>query len=77
MWPFYVTIFAAVTYGMAAAESEMLRRQGSGFVKAVVILIVVTAALRWIRIRRAGELPGLCFEAQSDDRMTEVTLRAL
>jgi hypothetical protein len=77
LWPFYVTVFATVTYGMAAAESEMLGRQGSGFVKAVVILIIVTAALRWIRIRRTGELPGLCFEAQSDDRMTEVTLRAL
>ena len=77
LWPLYLTIFSALTYGMAAAEAGMLRRQGPGFIKAVLFMIVVAAVLRWLRTRRAGELPGLCFVAEPDDAMTEVTLRAL
>ncbi|MDQ3489083.1 MAG: hypothetical protein M3468_15310 [Acidobacteriota bacterium] len=77
LWPLYLTIFATVTYGMAAAESEMLRNQGRGLTTAILVLVVVSAASRWFRVRRARELPGLCFEAQPADTMTEVTLRAL
>ena len=77
LWPLYLTIFSTLTYGMAAAEAEMLRRPGRGLVKAVLVMMVVAAVLRWMRTRRAGELPGLCFEAEPDDTMTEVTLRAL
>ena len=76
LWPLYLTIFSTLTYGMAAAEAEMLRRPGPGFVKAVALLIVAATALRWMRVRRAGQLPGLCFEAEPDDRFTEVSLRA-
>ena len=76
-WPLYLTIFGTVTYGMAAAEAEMLQRPGPGLLKAILLMIAVSAALRWIRLRRARDLPGLCFEAQPDDAMTEVTLRAL
>ena len=76
-WPLYLTIFGTVTYGMAAAEAEMLRHPGPGMLKAILLTIAVSAALRWIRLRRARDLPGLCFEAQPDDAVTEVTLRAL
>ncbi len=75
-WPLYLAIFSTLTYGMAAAESEMLRRQGKGFPTAILLLLVVTAGLRWVRSRKTGELPGLCFEAEPDDRLTEVSLRA-
>jgi len=77
LWPLYLTIFTTLTYVMAAAEAAMLRRGGQGFAKAILLLILVAAALRWMRTRRAGELPGLCFEAEPDDTVTEVTLRAL
>ena len=75
-WPLYLTIFSTLTYGMAAAESEMLRRQGRGFPTAILLLVVVAAGVRWQRSRKTGELPGLCFEAEPDDRLTEVSLRA-
>ena len=75
-WPLYLTIFSTLTYGMAAAESEMLRRQGRGFPTAIFLLLVVAAGVRWVRSRKTGELPGLCFEAEPDDSFTEVSLRA-
>ncbi|HVJ26950.1 MAG TPA: hypothetical protein VM493_05380, partial [Vicinamibacterales bacterium] len=76
LWPLYLTIFGTVTYGVAAAESALLLSSGPGLMKAFVFLGLMSATLRWIRIRRTQELPGLCFEAQPET-MTEVTLRAL
>ena len=76
LWPLYLTIFGTVTYGVAAAESALLLSSGPGLMKALVFLVLMSATLRWIRIRRTQQLPGLCFEAQPET-MTEVTLRAL
>ena len=76
-WPLYLTVFSFFTYGMAAAEAEMLRRPGKAFVIVILLTAVLVAVMRWMRARRTRVLQGLCFEAEPDDRLTVVSIRAL
>lgn len=76
-WPLYLTIFSFFTYGMAAAEGDMLRRPGKAFAIAILLLGVLIATLRWLRARRTSELQSLCFEAEPNDKLTILSVRAL
>jgi hypothetical protein len=75
LWPLYLTLFSSFTYTTANLEAELLRRPRA-FVTGLILMAGVAGLLWVLRLRRSRELPGLCYEAEPDDAMTVVSVRA-
>ena len=71
-WPFYLTAFSLVTYGMADREVYLLQNPPA-FAIVVGLLGFTGAVLWWLRRREARQLVNLRFEGESIDGLTIVS----
>ena len=71
-WPFYLTAFSLITYGMADREVHLLQNPPA-FAIVVGLLALTAALLWWLRRREARQLVNLRFEGESVDGLTIVS----
>lgn len=72
LWPLYLSLFSAFTYGMASLEAEVLR-DTQAFLTAVILFAVIAVLLWRMRVREARQLVNLRFEAEPADGLTLVS----
>lgn len=73
-WPAYLVAFSTYTAGMATAAASVLGTLVP-FLVMIGILLVMTAALWWSRMRANALLTGLRFQEEEEDQPTLLSLQ--
>lgn len=73
-WPAYLIAFSTFTAGMATAAAAVLGT-AAPFLLMIAILLVITLALWWSRMRANALLTGLRFQEEEEDRPTLLSLQ--